>query len=112
MLPPQAVFAPTDMNIEDKGETLAVDGIGELAAGNASLVRDEVRAALKDSHSTITVDLSDTSFLDSSGLGTLISLHKTMMGRSGVVRLLNPTPVATQVLELTRMHRIFEIVRD
>ena len=100
------------MNIEDKGEVLVVEGINELAAGNASQVRDDVRAALKGTHKAIEFDLSDISFLDSSGLGTLISLHKTMMGRSGSVRLMNPTPVATQVLELTRMHRIFEIVRS
>lgn len=100
------------MNINDNGEVLAVGGISELAAGNASQVRDEVRAALKEKHAAIEFDLSGTTFLDSSGLGSLISLHKTMMGRSGSVRLKNPTPVATQVLELTRMHRIFEIVRD
>lgn len=100
------------MNIDDKGATLAVSGIAELAAGNAAQIRDDVRAALTDAHTTIDFDLSETSFLDSSGLGTLISLHKTMTGKSGSVRLMNPTPVATQVLELTRMHRIFEIVRS
>jgi anti-sigma B factor antagonist len=100
------------MNIEDNGETLAVSGIVELAAGNAAQVRDDVRAALGDAHKTIDFDLSEASFLDSSGLGTLISLHKTMTGKGGSVRLMNPTPVATQVLELTRMHRIFEIVRS
>lgn len=111
MMPPQERSDPR-MNIEDNGESLKVTGIGELAAGNAAQVRDDVRGALKDGHKSIDFDLSGTSFLDSSGLGTLISLHKTMMGRTGLVRLLNPTPVATQVLELTRMHRIFEIVRD
>ena len=35
-----------------------------------------------------------------------------MAAREGAVKLVNPTPVATQVLELTRMHRIFEIVRN
>lgn len=99
------------MNIEDKDETLVVGGIEELAAGNAAQVRDDVRGALRDPHKTVDIDLSGTRFLDSSGLGALIALHKTMMARSGQVRLLNPTPVATQVLELTRMHRLLEIVR-
>jgi len=99
------------MNIENKETVLAVSGIAELAAGNAAQVRDDVRAALTDVHKSIEFDLSGTSFLDSSGLGTLISLHKTMAAKEGSVKLVNPTPVATQVLELTRMHRIFEIVR-
>lgn len=100
------------MKIESKGEILAVSGISELAANNAAQVRDDVRQALADEHKAIEVDLSLTSFLDSSGLGSLISLHKTMVSKGGVVRLVNPTQVTEQVLELTRMHRIFEIVRN
>jgi len=49
-------------------------------------------------------------FLDSSGLGTLISLHKTLRARNGTVRLLKPAPNVQQILELTRLHRVFEIV--
>ena len=45
------------------------------------------------------------------GLGALISLHKTTCTRNGLVRLLNPTPPVQQLLDLTRMHRIFEIVK-
>ena len=55
--------------------------------------------------------MSRTRFLDSSGLGALISIHKTLCSRQGVVRIVNPTPQVQQILELTRMHRIFEIVR-
>lgn len=42
----------------------------------------------------------------------LISLHKMTCSRNGIVRLLNPTPGVLQILELTRMHRIFEIVKN
>ncbi len=97
------------MKIESAGEKLTVTGIEELAANNAAQFKDEVRAAITDSHTTLDVDMSVVGFLDSSGLGALIALHKTMAGRNGVVRLLDPTPVARQVLELTRMHRIFEM---
>jgi len=38
-------------------------------------------------------------------------LRKTLGERGGVVRLLNPTPSARQILELTRLHRIFEVTR-
>ena len=57
------------------------------------------------------MDLSQTRFVDSSGLGMLIALHKTMVGRGGSVRILNPTPSVQQILELTRLHRVFEIVK-
>jgi anti-sigma B factor antagonist len=99
------------MKIEDEGVTLRVAGIEELGAGNAHLFRDEVRAALKPGQANIEVDLSDTTFIDSSGLGALIALHKTACNRKGGLRLLNPQPPVAQILQLTRMNQIFEIVK-
>jgi len=49
--------------------------------------------------------------VDSSGLGALIALHKTMCARGGGIRILRPTPVVHQVMELTRLHRVFEIIQ-
>jgi len=82
-----------------------------LSAANANAFRDQVRGSLADKLKNIDIDLSQTMFLDSCGLGALISLHKTACTRSGAVRLLNPTPPVQQILELTRLHRVFEIVK-
>jgi len=99
------------MKSQQHGDVLAIAGIKELAAANSNSFRDQVRASLGESTKTIEIDLSQTMFVDSCGLGALISLHKTMCSRNGMVRLLNPTPPVQQILELTRMHRIFEIVK-
>ena len=90
---------------------MSVGGVKELSAANANAFRDQVRGSLADKLKNIDIDLSQTMFLDSCGLGALISLHKTACTRSGAVRLLNPTPPVQQILELTRLHRIFEIVK-
>jgi len=100
------------MKVEADGETLNISGIKELGAANSQSFRDQVRGAMTDVHRNIEIDLSQTMFVDSCGLGALISLHKTTCSRSGVVRLLNPTPPVQQILELTRMHRIFDIVNQ
>lgn len=94
-----------------EGTTLRVGGLGELSAVNATTFRDETRAALDDTVTTLDIDLSTTTFLDSSGLGALIALHKTMVSRGGSVRVVRPTPMALQVLELTRLHRVLEIIK-
>jgi anti-sigma B factor antagonist len=99
------------MKVQNNGETICIAGIKELAAANANAFRDQTRAAMTDTHKFIEIDLSETMFLDSCGLGALISLHKTTCSRNGLVRLVNPTPPVQQILELTRMHRIFEIVK-
>jgi len=99
------------MKFEIRGETLSVVGVRELGADNSQAFREEVRAALPDRLRNIEIDLSQTSFLDSCGLGALISLRKTATSRNGKVRLLNPPPRVQLIFDLTRMHMIFEIVR-
>jgi anti-sigma B factor antagonist len=101
------------MKIHQRGETLSISGITELGAANSNAFRDEVRAALPLELTSIEIDLSQTSFVDSCGLGALIAVHKTACSRNGgvAIRLLNPTPPVQQIFELTRMHRLFEIVK-
>lgn len=98
------------MKVQIRGDTLAITGLKELAAANYQSFRDQVRGALTGEQQNIEIDLSETMFIDSCGLGALISLHKTVCAREGQVRLLHPTPPVRQILELTRMHRIFEVV--
>jgi anti-sigma B factor antagonist len=92
------------------GDTLTISGLKELGASNANSFRDHARAALTPAQKVIEIDLSETMFVDSCGLGALISLHKLACTRNGQVRLLSPTPPVQQILELTRMHRLFEII--
>src|ERR1041385_2073176 len=99
------------MKLQDNGDTLHIPGVRELSAANANAVRDLVRAALAESQRHIEIDFSQTGQVDSCGLGALVALHKIVCGRHGSLRLLNPTPSVVQILELTRMHRLFEIVR-
>lgn len=99
------------MNIQIKdSQTTVVTGMQELVAANAAQVRDEIRAALPPTCINLDLDLSSLSFLDSSGLGALISLHKTLRSRNGTVRLIKPADNIQQILELTRLHRVFEII--
>ncbi|EEF62630.1 anti-sigma-factor antagonist [Pedosphaera parvula Ellin514] len=100
------------MKMQIQGETLRITDIKELGAANSNDFRDKARAALTEAQRNIDIDLSQTMFLDSCGLGTLVSLHKTTCSRKGMMRLLNPTPGVQQILELTRMHRLFEIVKN
>ena len=100
------------MKMEAEGETLRLSGLKELGAANAASVRDEARKRFGPSQKFIEVDLSQTVFVDSAGLGALIALHKTACGRQGALRVLNPRPQVLQILELTRMHRVFEVVKS
>ena len=100
------------MKIETEGETLRVSAVPQLGAANANSFRDSVRDSLDGTQKNIDIDLSETTFLDSCGLGALVALQKTVSDRQGAVRLLNPLPPVEQLLELTRMDRILEIIKS
>ena len=100
------------MKIENQGECLSISEIHELTAQNSATFRDEVQAALSGSPTVIEINLSKTRFMDSSGLGALFALYRATAKRHGVIlRLLNPEPEIQQLLELTQMQQLFEIVR-
>jgi anti-sigma B factor antagonist len=99
------------VKISQRDNTLLVEGVQELNASNSNGFRDQVHAAMTDSLKNVDIDLSKTAFVDSCGLGALISIHKTICLRKGVVRLLRPGPEVSQILELTRLHRIFEVLK-
>jgi anti-sigma B factor antagonist len=99
------------VNVQLDQETLRITGVRRLSAANARAFRNEVRAALQPGLRTIAIDLSEISFLDSSGLAALLALQKTASRHHGpvTVRLLNPSRPAQQLLGLTRLDRVFEI---
>jgi len=94
------------------GECLSISEIQELTAVNSASFRDNVQTALGGSPAVVEVNLSQTRFMDSSGLGALFALYRSTAQRNGVVlRLVNPKPEIQQLLELTQMQQLFEIVR-
>lgn len=98
--------------LRTSGQALNVIGLSELGAANAPAVGDQCARALSRHHRTIDVDLSETVFVDASGVGTLLFLHQLAGRHEGRVRLLNPKPEVRQFLELTRMHHIVEIAEE
>jgi len=97
------------MRFESEDQILRISGLSELIASNAATFRDHARAALQPQHTRLDLDFSDLRFLDSSGLGALVALHTSLVTRNGHVRIIGAQPQIRQVLELTRMHRIFEL---
>lgn len=56
------------------------------------------------------IDLQKIEFMDSSGVGALLSLYKNLPAETRELRLVNVRPVVRDVLELLRLHRIFTLV--
>ncbi len=97
------------MKIEIQDGTLAIREIKELG-GSDSLCQN-IRSRLSAQLQGIEIDLTNTEFMDSGGLGDLIAVHRLVRRRVGQIpiRLVNPSGPVGQYLELTRLHELFEI---
>ncbi len=94
------------------GDALVATLPERLIKANASSVRDELKAFIDQGNSRLVLDMSSTEFADSSGLSVLISALKHAQTSNGEVVLLSPTRPILSLLELTRLHHVFQIYED
>ncbi|MBI3885772.1 MAG: STAS domain-containing protein [Opitutae bacterium] len=101
------------MNIEIDRDTVRVTGLPALDRPTAEAFAEQVSAALPPRPETIEVDLAETGKVDCIGLGALVEVFDQAQRRNRAVtlRVIDPTPPARQLLELTRLHRIFPVVQ-
>jgi anti-sigma B factor antagonist len=81
---------------------------GSLEATNSPEFREKV-AALLEGKSKVVMDLSNVTFMDSSGIGALVAISRSLSANDGELRLVKLTPAVQTVFELTRLYRAFEI---
>lgn len=84
----------------------------ELDARNAQQAKDFFKGLVNDGHEQVVVDLSGLTFVDSSGLGALVTGLKAARQVNGDVRLCSLTGPVKSIFELTRLFRVFEIFED
>jgi anti-sigma B factor antagonist len=90
-----------------------VDVNGRLALGEAAdTLHDKVRSLLQQGHQQIVINLGNVSYMDSSGLGTLVSAHATMSRGGGAVKLLCLTKRLENLLVISRLLNVFECFDD
>lgn len=79
-----------------------------LDASNAKLFKEDVQPILME-HGSVLLDLGALQFVDSSGLGALLSCLRTMSDQKGTLGLCSMSKPVRTLFELVRMYRIFDI---
>lgn len=95
--------------VADSNGTLRVTGLERLSAANCADFKQLLQLRLTENIRVVELDCTGLRFIDSDGLGTLITIHKHLAARAGAVRLHQPLPVVRQLLRLLRFDEIFEI---
>jgi len=102
-----------------KSITRQVDGItivdlsGRITLGEGSVVlRDIVRDLVTKGQRKILLNLGDVTYIDSSGIGELVSAFTTVRNQGGELKLLNLTKKVHDLLQLTKLYTVFDIYDD
>ena len=92
-----------------------VDGIlviscsGRIVFGEeSSLLRDTVKQAIQD-NKKIVLNLGEVNYIDSGGLGTLVSLHTTAYTAGATIKLANLTKRVGDLLQVTKLLTVFDV---
>ena len=98
-----------------KLNTRTVDGIlildcsGRIVFGEeSSLLRDTIKKLLPE-NKQIVINLSGTNYIDSGGLGTLVSLYTSAQNAGSAIKLANLTQRVGDLLQVTKLLTVFEV---
>lgn len=92
-------------------DVVVVDLSGKLCFLEVGL-RNEVRDLLEEGHREFVLNLSDVPYVDSFGLGQLITVWTSIQRAQGKMTLFRPTEHVRKLLEITRLDTVFSIVND
>jgi anti-sigma B factor antagonist len=91
---------------------LIVDCAGRIVFGEESaLLRDTVRKLIAENN-RIVLNLSGVTYIDSGGLGTLVSLYTTAHNAKGSIKLANLTQRVGDLLQVTKLVTVFDVHPD
>ncbi len=102
-----------------KVSTRQVDGVtildlsGRITLGEGSVqLRDATRDLLSKGSKNILLNLGDVNYIDSSGIGELVSAFTTIRNQGGELKLLNLTKKVHDLLQITKLYTVFDIKDD
>jgi anti-sigma B factor antagonist len=90
-----------------------VDLSGRITLGEGSvLLRDIVRDLVTKGQRKILLNLGDVTYIDSSGIGELVSAFTTVRNQGGELKLLNLTKKVHDLLQITKLYTVFDVKDD
>ena len=100
---------PCKASIRQVGDVAIVDLSGRITLGDgAGIVRETVKDMLKGGQKNLLLNLGDVSYIDSSGLGELVSAYATGASQGAQIKLLNVQKRVHDLFTITKLYTVFE----
>jgi anti-sigma B factor antagonist len=95
------------------GDVTVIDAVGRITLGEgASMFRDIIRDLAAKGNQKLLLNLSEVSYIDSSGIGELVSGFTTVTNHGGVLKLLGLNKRVKDLLQITKLYTVFEVFED
>jgi len=95
------------------GDVSVIDVNGRITLGEgASILRESIRDLVSKGNKKILLDLNDVSYIDSSGIGELVSGFTTVTNQGGTLKLLGLTKRVKDLLQITKLYTVFDVFDD
>lgn len=99
-------------SVRNVGDATVVQVDGQLIVGNRQELKDLVLARLEEGARDFVIDFSRTGYIDSSGLGVLVSVSKKIREVRGELVLASLNEDLQTLFELTKLDTLFQIRND
>ena len=101
------------VNIRQVDGVTILDFSGRITLGEGSVqLRDVVRDLLSKGNKQFLVNLAEVNYIDSSGIGELMSAYTSVRNQGGEVKLLHLTKRVHDLLQITKLYTVFDIRDD
>jgi anti-sigma B factor antagonist len=95
------------------GTVTVVDITGRIVLGGESAaVRDVISGLLSKGHKHILLNLARVDYIDSMGLGSLVGAFVSARKQGGELKLLNVPNKVSDVMQMTKLYTVFDIMND
>ena len=92
------------------GDVRILDVSGQITLGKETMViRNTVRDVMQTGVKKIILNLADVNYIDSSGVGELVSTYTTVVNNGGQLKLLNLTKKIRELLTITKLLTVFDV---
>jgi len=100
-------------NVRQVNGVTILDCSGRITLGEGSVIlRDAVRDLLAKGNKKILLNLADVTYIDSSGIGEMVSAYTTVRNQGGELKLLNLTKKVHDLLQITKLYTVFDVKDD
>ncbi len=98
---------------ESNREDVAILALtGQVTFSEADAVRERIRALAEAGRLRVVLDLTHVHYIDSTGLGALVSGYTSLQTQGGTVKLVNPSKRNLELLLVTQLHTVFEVFNE